>query len=442
MRLLASAVYLMVIFLLSFIECSRAKSTCQDNDNDCHDLSVQHGLSHYTDNLLQGSKMIEIAYYALIAADLNFTDLRIETSRLALDMVRLQQKSMVVVTKTKTHLQNMLNKIKIFLSFVDHDHQLQALMMLNLTDKDVKEISQSAAELQSELNRLATETFRLFTVAKRANAENLENLQTLEHLRQEYEDRKLKNEKILQTHRSEVLRLTELQAKYKWQEINKNAKKGRFVNVFVNFMTRALTGHDLYPPEHYEQQARLYKDLHDEVEETEAEEIKKLNKVMEDVLRFSGNLRLSKNNIELSNAAVRSFGYAIKSLLHMATIMQDMETFWIIRAQKMEMISTAAHNLKDLMEANATEVKGVLADQKLKQMMNEHIRELEMEIHRCTVLEKSLGEETLSKEIEKSFTHVPTKEEATKAIPKLARDLQYLIDHDRKDRNASTHDEL
>ena len=41
---------------------------------------------------------------------------------------------------------------------VDHDHQLQALMMLNLTDKDVKEISQSAAELQSELNRLANET--------------------------------------------------------------------------------------------------------------------------------------------------------------------------------------------------------------------------------------------------------------------------------------------
>ena len=107
MRLLASAVYVMVIFLLLFIECSRAKSTCQDNDNDCRDLSVQHGLSHYTDNLLQGSKMIEIAYYAVIAADLNFTDLRIKTSRLALDMVRLQKKSTVVVTKTKTHLQNM-----------------------------------------------------------------------------------------------------------------------------------------------------------------------------------------------------------------------------------------------------------------------------------------------------------------------------------------------
>ena len=250
------------------------------------------------------------------------------------------------------------------------------------------------------------------------------------------------NEKLLEKHRSEKLRLRELQAKYKWEELSKNEEKGRFVTVFVNFMTRALTGNNLYPTEYYEQQARFYKDLHDEVEEKEAEEIEKLNKVMEDVLRFSGNLRLSKNDIELSNAAVQSFRYAIKSLSHMAKTMQDMELYWIIRAEKMEMISTAAHNLKVLMETNATEVKGVLADEKLEQMMNEHIRELEIEIHRCTVLEESLREERLSNEIEKSFTHVPTKEEAAKEIPRLARDLQYLIDHNSRDRNASTHDEL
>ena len=205
MRLMTSVVHATFVVLLlahwgSTKEneiCNRKSEACTDSNND-----ILSKVSLHVDYFQQGSKAVQVAYYATIAGGIELNELSIKVSRLALDMKRLHTKYIVMIVKHKAHFKSMLEKTEIFASLIRDDFHMQALKMLEFTEGDITKISQSAADLSHYLKAVIDQCFNLYGEAVRLMADNEKKQSTLDIERQEYEQRKSMNERLLESHRN------------------------------------------------------------------------------------------------------------------------------------------------------------------------------------------------------------------------------------------------
>ena len=324
--------------------CNRKSEACTDSNND-----ILSKVSLHVDYFQQGSKAVQVAYYATIAGGIELNELSIKVSRLALDMKRLHTKYIVMIVKHKAHFKSMLDQTEVFMSFIHDDFLMHALKVLEFTESDITKIAQSAVDLRRDLKAVIDQCFHLYEEAMRLMADNKEKQRTLDIERQEYEQRKSMNERLLESHRNEMSHLRDMQEKYKKHEISRNEEKTNFLTATVNFVTRVFTRTDFIPPEYSDQQAASFKTLRHEMEDKEQQEKVKIDQIMEDLIQSGIKLRENEGNAGTRKNAIDALQYGIQALLRMVRNMEDMDVYWKIRVEEMEMLRTAARNFQKLM---------------------------------------------------------------------------------------------